>query len=107
MKYTIEAPVFEIFPAFRRGVVIATGINNIAAASETGRLLGEAVSQITSSPPEIELDRITAWNMAFSKLGMNPDKLTPSVRFLLEQVRRSKPLRSINPLVDLFNRTSL
>jgi len=96
-----------MFPAFRRGVVIATGINNSVAAPKSGRLLAEAVSQTNDSPRQIELDRIAAWNRAFSTLGMNPDKFTPSIRFLIEQVRRGKPPRSINPLVDLFNRTSL
>ena len=48
-----------------------------------------------------------AWNAAYIKFGADPDKYTPSIRFLYQQIRRGKPPRSISTVVDLMNATSI
>lgn len=107
MTYTIESAVFEMFPDFRRGVVVATGIDNRGTNPETVRLLTEAVSGVSHVPSALEQERIEVWNTAYLKFGADPNKYTPSIRFLREQIRRGKPPRPINKVVDLFNIISL
>lgn len=106
--YTIENKVFELFPAFRRGVVFAGGIDNASSVEhETKELLARTIAQVATEPTSIERERIDIWNAAYQKFGADANKYTPSIRFLMEQVRRGKPPRSINKIVDLFNITSL
>lgn len=100
--YTIEPTVFEMFPAFRRGVVVATGIDNGIADPETARLLAAAAAN-----PDFEPAKIEVWNEAYRKFGADPDKQTPSIRFLYQQIQKGKPPRSISKVVDLFNIISL
>ncbi len=107
MRYYIEEGVFQMFPAFRRGVVLAVGIDNREPALETAALLTEVISHVSPSPTETEKARISVWNAAYSKFGADPNRYTPSIRFLYEQIRRSKPPRSINKVVDLMNATSI
>lgn len=100
--YTVEPAVFEMFPAFRRGVVVATGIDNSSPDPETGRLLAEAAANASADSAKIGV-----WNAAYRKFGADPDKHTPSIRFLFQQIQKGKPPRSISKVVDLFNIISL
>ena len=40
--YFVEQKIFDLFPAFRRGVVIATNLDNTASDPELAKLIGEA-----------------------------------------------------------------
>jgi DNA/RNA-binding domain of Phe-tRNA-synthetase-like protein len=103
----IEPAVFEMFPIFRRGVIVATGIDNQGENPETPRLLAEAVSRVGVSPDATEEERISLWNAAYLKFGANPKRYTPSIRFLYEQIHKGKPPRSISKAVDIMNATSI
>jgi len=106
-KYIVEPKIFEMFPNFRRGVIVATGIDNNHSNAQTSALLGQAIANIDAQQIVDEKERIAVWNSAYEKFGVNPNKFTPSIRFLMEQMRKGKPPRSINKIVDLFNVTSL
>ena len=106
-RYRVEHAVFERFPSFRRGVIVATDIDNRSAAAATGALLAAAVARVEATAHPVETSRIDVWNQAFRSFGADPDAYTPSVRFLHEQIRRGKPPRAISPIVDLFNIVSL
>lgn len=106
-SYTIDNSVFEMFPGFRRGVVVATGIDNRHAAPEAAQQLSRAVSLVSPTPSATETLRIEAWNSAYAKFGVDPNRFTPSIRFLFEQIRRGKPPRSINTAVDIMNASSI
>lgn len=107
MTYIIEQRVFQMFPSFRRGVIVAHGIDNTSPMAAASEALHNAVRQVTAVPSATELERIGAWNEAYLTCGVSPDKCTPSVRFLFEQIRKGKPPRSISKLVDLMNATSV
>ena len=106
-KYRIEPKIFELFPNFRRAVLIANDIDNKSVPSPTTQLLTETISSKEAKMTDEEQERIAVWNCAYEKFACNPNKFTPSIRFLMEQLRRGKPPRSINKIVDLFNITSL
>src|SRR4051812_10185829 len=105
--YSVEDQVFEKFPHFRRGVVVAHDLDNSTEDPETGAMLAEAASRIGPFPTEVENARIAVWNEAFKAFDADPDKFTPSIRFLYAQVRRSKPPRPISKIVDIMNAISI
>jgi DNA/RNA-binding domain of Phe-tRNA-synthetase-like protein len=107
MFYTVEDELFCSFPAFRRGVVVATDVNNSRTNQEVARLLSDAVSRIPEIPSIQEQTRVDVWNAVYRKLGIDPSKTSPSISFLLNQIRRGKTIRSINTLVDLLNLISV
>jgi DNA/RNA-binding domain of Phe-tRNA-synthetase-like protein len=105
--YTIERGVFETFPAFRRFVVIGNGIDNHGSDPVITQLLAESVAGVNPVPTSMERERISAWNEAYLRLGVDPERYTPSARFLYQQIRKGKPVRSISKLVDVMNITSI
>ena len=106
-SYSVEDKVFGMFPQFRRGVVIARGLDNSQEDAETGAMLVEAASRVGPFPTEAETARIAVWNEAYRTFGADPDKFTPSIRFLYMQIRRSKPPRPISKVVDIMNAISI
>ena len=101
--YSVDPKIFEIFPAFRRGVVVATDLDNSAPAAELGQLILEA----SQNPAADEPAAISVWNDTYLKLDVDPKKFTPSIKFLYEQIRKGKPPRSISKIVDIMNLVSL
>lgn len=109
MRISIEAGVFELFPQYCRGLVVATGFDNSRSCPEIERTLREQEERVRAHP---EVDpashpRLQAWKQAYLQFGANPNKFTPSIVFLAKQVKAAKPIRSISPLVDAFNVISL
>lgn len=107
MTYIIEERIFQMFPSFRRGVIVAHDIDNTSPTTAASEALCKVVRQVSADSSATERERIGAWNEAYRKCGVNPDKSTPSVRFLFEQIRKGRPPRSISKLVDLMNATSV
>src|ERR1035438_5128527 len=101
-NYFVDDRIFQMFPAFRRGVLIARGVDNSGSSPEIAELLLNAAMSSRSLPPNVEQERLDPWNRAFLKFGADPNKHTPSIRFLREQIHRGKLPRSINKVVDLF-----
>jgi DNA/RNA-binding domain of Phe-tRNA-synthetase-like protein len=101
--YKVEPDLFVTFPTFKRGVVVATEIDNTGTDPTTTRLLAEAASQANRALSPLEQVRLDVWNAAYFKFGTDPNKYTPSIRFLREQIGRGKPPRTISKLVDAFN----
>jgi DNA/RNA-binding domain of Phe-tRNA-synthetase-like protein len=105
--YSVDSKVFDLFPAFRRGVVIATQLNNQPGETNLGQLIVEASQALLSQAGEPEPERISVWKDAYTKLGVDPNKNTPSIKFLYDQIHKGKPPRSISKLVDIMNLVSL
>jgi len=109
MRFHVEANVFQMFPQYCRGLVVATGIDNSRWCPDLEKLLREEEEKVRSNP---DVDaathpRLLAWKQAYLKFGANPNKFTPSIVFLAKQVKAGKPLRSISPAVDAFNVISI
>jgi DNA/RNA-binding domain of Phe-tRNA-synthetase-like protein len=88
-------------------VRVASDIDNSEANPEVTRLLSDAVASVPAVQSDAERLRVEVWDEAYRKFGADPKKVTPSISFLLKQIRRGKPPRSINTVVDLFNVISL
>ncbi len=107
MIYEVENKIFEIFPTFTRGVLIATDVNNHRFEPDLHRLLSCAVADANRSLSVSEQERLSIWDEVYRRFGSDPDKFTPSIRFLYEQIRRGKASRPISNIVDIFNIISL
>jgi DNA/RNA-binding domain of Phe-tRNA-synthetase-like protein len=109
MLFRIEESVFQMFPQFCRGIVTAAGIDNSRPSSELEALLREQEEKVRQNP-SINLathPRLQIWKDAYRQFGANPNKFTPSIVFLVKQVKSGKTVRSISPAVDVFNIVSL
>ena len=109
MRFCIEDAVFQMFPEFCRAVVVAAGVDNSRPPHELETLLRSQEEKIRRDPgidPGTH-PRLQAWREAYRKFGSNPNKFTPSIVFLVKQVKAGKPIRSISPAVDAFNIVSL
>lgn len=112
MNFRIEEEFWALFPAAHIGVVIARGIDN-EVASEAATLLAQAgaLSQDDKLDMAALVDwathpAVAPWREAYRAFGLKPNKYRSSIESLLRSARTGS-VRSINPLVDLYNSVSL
>ncbi|NMB59298.1 MAG: hypothetical protein GYA12_09025, partial [Chloroflexi bacterium] len=102
--YSISKDVFEKFPEFRRGVVVATGLSNPPACDELTAAIREAeavLPSILNIDTILENPKIASWREAFRSIGIKPTEFRPSVEALARRVLRGEPLAPISTLVDI------
>jgi DNA/RNA-binding domain of Phe-tRNA-synthetase-like protein len=110
IQYSIAPQVFEKFPEYIRGVVLAVGVSNGKSSPELIQLLRDEekslqqrlkVDEITNYP------KINSWREAFRSLGIKPSEYRSSIEAMSRRVLRGNELPSINALVDIGNILSL
>ena len=110
IQYSIAPQVFEKFPEYIRGVVLAVGVSNGDSSPELIQLLRDEekslqqrlkVEEITNYP------KINSWREAFRSLGIKPSEYRSSIEAMSRRVLRGNELPSINALVDIGNILSL
>jgi len=104
MQYAISKEVFEKFPAFCRGVVVATGVTNGPSPAELTEALRKAeaaMPAMLSMDTILENSRIASWREAYRSIGIKPTEFRPSVEALARRVLRGEPLPTISALVDI------
>lgn len=106
----IDEQIFQKYPEFRRGVIVATDVNNEGhdphlAAELKARIAAvredQAFADYKSHP------RVATWRDAFRENGMNPNQNPPSVAGLIKRVRNGRDIAFINNLVAMMNVTSM
>ena len=109
-SYSIAPEVFERFPGYVRGVVIAYDVSNGSSPDELVQMLREAeasvrarvnIDQIADEP------RIKAWRDAYRAFGAKPAEFRSSVEAMARRALRGDELPAINALVDIGNIISL
>jgi len=107
---TVSEEIFRKFPDVRIGVVAFERVNNAGERPALAELLrfeqGDAVRRLGSAPVT-EHPRIVPWREAYRAFGAKPKDHPSSIENLLRRVAKGQPLRSVNPLVDLYNVVSL
>lgn len=109
MKIRIDAPFWELFPDARIGVVVGRGIDNAAGADEARTALDGAAREAAAASGETDLaahPAVAPWRGAYRAFGAKPSKFRSSIEGLLRSARGGG-VRSVNPLVDLYNAVSL
>ena len=56
MEVKVDERIFQEFPLFRRGIVVASGIQNQGASKELEALLNEAVESAGRQPVDVKAD---------------------------------------------------
>jgi DNA/RNA-binding domain of Phe-tRNA-synthetase-like protein len=109
MKLQATPEFFELFPQARIALVLARGMDNTRRSDEAD-LLRSAQAGAASrlgSVPLAEHPRILCWREAYRAFGAKPKDYPSSIENLARRALKVEPLRSINPLVDLYNVVSL
>lgn len=104
----VEPPFWELFPGAVIGVVVARGLDN-ARGGDQAALLQAAAIEAAGRLGEGEMAEhpaIVPWRNAYRAFGAKPAKFRSSIENLLRSARAGT-VRSINPLVDLYNTVSL
>jgi DNA/RNA-binding domain of Phe-tRNA-synthetase-like protein len=110
VQFRIEESFRALFPKAHIGVVVASGIDNTgrksnqdsAALAMAARVAAAAIGEddLASHPA------IAPWREAYRRFGAKPSRYRSSIEGLL-RAARADGVRSINPLVDLYNTVSL
>jgi len=110
IEYSIAPEVFEKFPDYIRGVILAVDVDNSKTFPELVQLMR---AEEKSLQQRINLDDLTSypkvnsWREAFRSLGIKPSEFRSSIEAMSRRVLRGNELPSINPLVDIGNILSL
>jgi DNA/RNA-binding domain of Phe-tRNA-synthetase-like protein len=101
--------IFERFPSFRRGIVVARKMNNRGSSKELETLLHEALVSAAAAPIDLTADPRTAvWNETYRELGCNPKKFPPAHLALLKRIQKpGVSLPFINKAVAIMNNNSI
>jgi len=108
--YTIANEVFNQFPGYARGVVIARDVQNQESPETLIALLREAEESVRGElDPEVLLEhpRIASWREAYRAFGAKPGKFRPSMEAMVRRILKDQEIPSINALVDIGNVVSL
>jgi DNA/RNA-binding domain of Phe-tRNA-synthetase-like protein len=105
----IHTSIFEEYPTFRRGIVIATHLDNRGHSRELEDTLQRTIAQAVRHPIDIKADpRTMIWSDAHRRFGSNPNKFPPAHCALLK--RAQKPgagIPFINKVVAIMNINSI
>ena len=108
-RFLVEDAFWALFPEARIGVVVARGLDNGRSEEEARRLLDEAARAAAAGWGDGEIadhPAVAPWRTAYRAFGAKPSKYRSSIEGLLRSAR-SGGVRSVNPLVDLYNAVSL
>lgn len=109
-EYSITPEIFERFPGYVRGVVIAHDVKNGPSPANLVAMLREAEASVRA---RVDLDkiaeepRIKAWRDAYRAFGAKPAEFRSSVEAMARRALRGDELPAINALVDIGNVMSL
>lgn len=110
ITYSVQPEIFDLFPGYMRGVVIAHGVKNGPSPEELIGLLRAAEEEARSkldSETIIEHPKMFSWREAYRRFGAKPGKFRPSMEAMARRVLRDQQLPSISCLVDIGNIVSL
>jgi DNA/RNA-binding domain of Phe-tRNA-synthetase-like protein len=105
-RFLVAPEVFERFPDYIVGWVLARNVATDQASEITDRLLSEAEqrARLLYADKDLKEERsIAVWRNTFTTLGWSASKYPSSVEAIVKRVARGADLPRINPAVDLAN----
>jgi DNA/RNA-binding domain of Phe-tRNA-synthetase-like protein len=109
MGFVVEDDFWDLFPAAMIGTVVVRDVDNRRNAGTCARLLDRQIAETAKQLEGSEipsLPSVAPWRAAYQAFGVKPSKYKSSIENLLRSAASGR-LRSINPLVDLYNVVSL
>jgi tyrosyl-tRNA synthetase len=120
MRFSIAPEIFEQFPNYCVGVVMATDFNNASKGDDNwiGQFLQNEIQQLRrrfatgeamagGANPLTSLTAIESWRNAFKQVNIKPGDYPSSIEALTRRALRSGQLPSINPAIDIANAVAL
>lgn len=110
LTYSIAQEVFDQYPGYSRGVVLAYDLKNGPSPEKLISLLREAEESVRSQATIENIadhPRIKAWREAYKAFGAKPSEFRSSVEAMARRALRNDQLPCINALVDIGNIVSL
>lgn len=111
MIYRTDPALFQKYPGYVRGVVVARRLINIEGPiDEVARMLisaQKAVHARTDLDPIAAQPNLAAWREAYRAFGAKPTEFPSSIEAIVKRVRRGDDLPYINTLAALCNSVSL
>jgi DNA/RNA-binding domain of Phe-tRNA-synthetase-like protein len=110
LVFRIADEVFQRFPGYVRGVVIAHELANGPSPPELLDLLREAEATVRLRiKPDLvaEEPRIKSWREAYRGFGAKPAEFRSSIEAMARRALKNDRLPAINALVDIGNLISL
>jgi len=109
MRFLIHDTFWQLFPDALIGVVVARKLDNTPAERPNiaALLADAAVAAAAGLGEDIAAHpAIAPWRQAYQAFGAKPSKYRSSIEGLLRSARAQR-IRSVSPLVDLYNAVSL
>jgi len=109
VRFSIHNNFWQLFPDALVGVVIARELDNSGAedAAIAALLANAAAMAAAGLGDDIAVHPAVApWRQAYQRFGVKASKYRSSIESLLRSARAER-IRSVNPLVDLYNTISL
>ncbi len=110
MYYQVSKEFIEKLPTAYFGAVAVRGLDNTREIPELEQMLAENVvsceAYFAGKKPK-ETEDIVPYRMAFTSLGINPNKFLCSIEALLTRIAKGKGFPHINAAVDLGNAVSI
>ena len=110
MNIKIDPLIITQFPDVKIGVLIGKNVNNTKDSAEITELLRQTEEKLQTKYT-IEniatIPKIVDWREAYRSFGCKPSEFRSSVEALSRRILQSKPLPTINPLVDIYNIISI
>ena len=105
----IHPKIFEDYPTFRRGIVIARRMDNQGHSGELEDILHQTIVRAAQQPIDLKTDpRAAVWNDAHRQFGSNPNKFPPAHCALLKRVQKpGARIPFINKVVAIMNINSI
>lgn len=110
LTYSISQQIFDKYPGYSRGVVLAFDVHNGLSPEWLIQMLREAEASVrrqVSIESIVEHPRIKPWREAYKAFGAKPSEFRSSVEAMARRALRNDMLPSINTLVDIGNIVSL
>ncbi len=110
LTYSVSAEIFDKYPGYARGVVVALGVHNGPSPNKLVQLLRAAEDSVREQVDIgtiAEHPRIKPWREAYKAFGAKPSEFRSSVEAMTRRALRGDQLPSINALVDIGNIVSL
>jgi len=110
LTYTVSQEIFDKYPGYARGVVLAFDVHNGQSPEGLVKLLREAEQGVRSRlsiESVAEHPRIKPWREAYKAFGAKPSEFRSSVEAMARRVLRGDQIPSISALVDIGNIVSL
>src|SRR5882724_1179137 len=112
MIYRIDPKIFEQFPYFYRGVIIASNVDNTSPNhSPLAELLRDRIREVEADASiSIDHPKIRAWSEIYKTFPLrDAAKIRPSIASLVRRIKTGKgnEIPFISPLVCISNFISL